>query len=248
VSSTSAADQLIEATNGDNFARANLNGRHVTNGPWVAGGAVIWGTTWRDEPNFTGIGDPPAVARLFAEVHDEIPDAKRASLPRGWLDHLSRSIPVTNRTDWDWFWTADPPPVAYPAEAQARWLTQADHGDVQALLTAASPQTSTWPSDSRARRWAGIVDADDRLAAVLADTSKTAQIAHISSVATDPRHRRRGYGAALTAWITREFLHEGAEIVTLGMYADNDVARRMYERQGYTCSHRFSSVLLDTTA
>ena len=37
------------------------------------------------------------------------------------------------------------------------------------------------------------------------------------------------------------FAAEGHEVVTLGMYSDNPVARRVYERLGFRCDHRFSS-------
>jgi predicted GNAT family acetyltransferase len=45
----------------------------------------------------------------------------------------------------------------------------------------------------------------------------------------------------VTAWLTRQLLAEGTGWVTLGMYSDNDVARRMYLRLGYQCDHRFTS-------
>ena len=64
---------------------------------------------------------------------------------------------------------------------------------------------------------------------------------HISSVATGPEFRRNGYGAALTAWVTRAFLAEGRSPATLGMYAWNDTARRMYRRLGYVGEHTFSA-------
>ena len=41
--------------------------------------------------------------------------------------------------------------------------------------------------------------------------------------------------------LTRRLLDEGAPVVTLGMYADNDVARRMNLRLGFRCDHRWSS-------
>jgi GNAT superfamily N-acetyltransferase len=222
------------------------NGR-MTHGPWRGDGAVILGTTHRDEPQFIGVGDPRSAAKLLAKVRNELPGAKRASLPRGWLDHVDPPHALSYKSAWAWFWTTTRPAPS-DAESNAEWLGEADTDAIHELLTAASPDTSTWPSDDRARRWAGIRAEDGSLAAVLADTSRAPEVDNISSVATDPQRRGNGHGGALTAWATRQFLNEGAEIVTLGMYADNDVARRMYERIGYTCSHQFTSVLFEAPA
>ena len=46
---------------------------------------------------------------------------------------------------------------------------------------------------------------------------------------------------AVTAWITRELLATGSDWVTLGMYSDNEVARRLYHRLGFRCDHYFTS-------
>ena len=66
-------------------------------------------------------------------------------------------------------------------------------------------------------------------------------VPHLASIATHPSARGRGLGALVTAALTRRLLDEGAPVVTLGMYADNDVARRMYLRLGFRCDHRWSS-------
>ena len=64
----------------------------------------------------------------------------------------------------------------------------------------------------------------------------------------DPRrHRRRapadgaqGWGAAVTAHLTRLAVAEvGA--CALGMFADNDVARRLYHRLGFTTGMEWTS-------
>jgi predicted GNAT family acetyltransferase len=77
--------------------------------------------------------------------------------------------------------------------------------------------------------------------ACAADTSRTPLIGHLSSVATAPDQRRKGYGGALIAWVARQYVEEGAEIVTLGMYADNTAGRRLYEQLGFACEHAFTS-------
>ncbi|NIS30150.1 MAG: GNAT family N-acetyltransferase, partial [Actinobacteria bacterium] len=122
-----------------------------------------------------------------------------------------------------------------------------DAEDVRKLLAEASPETSTWPDDDRARRWAGIRNTGGTLVACLADTSRHPSVAHMSSVATAPYERRRGYARTLVAWVTRQFLAEGATMVTLGMYADNDAARRLYTGLGFNVGQRFTTADVNTS-
>lgn len=235
-------DQLEQATGGDMYARAAVAGRSISHGPWSGHGALVWATTRRGRTGFTGIGAPRSAAALLAEVLSEVPAARRATLTRGWIAHLPPSLAagVARRTDWDWCWTATPPePV--PGEDRARWLSADDAEDVRKLLTEASPETSTWPDDDRAHRWAGIREADGRLVACLADSSRGTAVAHMSAVATASHERRRGRARALVAWVTRQFLAEGAGMVTLGMYAGNDAARGLYTGLGFTIGQRFTT-------
>jgi GNAT superfamily N-acetyltransferase len=243
VKAASLTDQLLEATDGDMFVRSAVANARITHGPWIGDGAAIWGMIHRGQPSIAGVGAPAGAAKLLDGALDEVPGAERASLPRGWLDHLPPRLGAMRRSDWDWLWTATTP-VPVPGEDQAAWLTDDDTDEIDTLLTAASPDTSTWPGDGRARRWAGIHTDGGSLAAVLADTSRSPSVGHLSSIATAPAHRRQGHGAALTAWVTRQMLIEGADWVTLGMYADNDPARRLYERLGFACTHRFSSAIV----
>jgi ribosomal protein S18 acetylase RimI-like enzyme len=48
-----------------------------------------------------------------------------------------------------------------------------------------------------------------------------------------PSLRRTGAGTALTAALTRAAFAGGASWVSLGMYARNDAARRIYRRLGF---------------
>ncbi|MQA79858.1 MAG: GNAT family N-acetyltransferase [Streptosporangiales bacterium] len=236
-------DDLLAATDGDMYVRVAVANGAVTDGAWAGDGAVVWANTHHGRPGFAGVGSPHGAATVVAALLDEIPDARRASLPRGWLDHLPTDLRVESRSDWDWMWTTTPPP-SLPGAAGARWLVPDDHDDVSALLHEVSPGASTWPDDGRSHRWAGIRDDDGVLVACLADTSRSATVAHVSSVATAAAHRRRGHARALMGWVTRRFLEEGRSPVTLGMYADNDAARGMYGSLGFTCQHTFTGAVV----
>lgn len=98
---------------------------------------------------------------------------------------------------------------------------------------------STGPG--RVLQWVGIRDDEGALIACAAHTERVRGVPHLASIATHPQWRGRGLGSAITGGMTRRLLAEGAPVVTLGMYADNDVARRMYERLGFRCEHRFTS-------
>jgi predicted GNAT family acetyltransferase len=66
-------------------------------------------------------------------------------------------------------------------------------------------------------------------------------IPHLASVVTHRDHRGRGLASDVCARLTRDALAAGAPVVTLGMYTDNDVARGVYTRLGFTVEHSFHS-------
>ena len=45
----------------------------------------------------------------------------------------------------------------------------------------------------------------------------------------------------MTAALTRQLFDEGADIVTLGMYADNASGRALYDALGFRDEHHFTS-------
>lgn len=234
-------NELIEATNGDAFARAAVSNGTVRAGVWACDGAAIWGNTHRHSLSVVGVGDPAAAAGLLEAVAPELPGAHWISLPRGWLAYCRLSA-IEPTHDWEWFHiTHAPSPI--DVDGRPQWLPD-DDDDIRAFLSEAMPEASAWPGDQRVNRWAGIRRVDGELVAALADTSKDPAAGHISSVTTAPAHRRRGYAAALTSWVTGAFLAEGADMVTLGMYSTNDSARRLYDQLGFRCDHRFSSAEL----
>jgi len=89
------------------------------------------------------------------------------------------------------------------------------------------------------RGWAGV-RRSGRLLGAGALCSAPSGTPHLRAIVTHPDHRGTGLGAAVTAFLTREGLRD-SPVVTLGMYSDNDAARRLYHRLGYTTSHRWLS-------
>ena len=69
---------------------------------------------------------------------------------------------------------------------------------------------------------------------------------YLSSIGTRPAFRGRGLGALVTALATRDSLAAGSRLTYLGVFADNAIARRMYERLGFVPIGRPGSDLLLT--
>ncbi|WP_454300733.1 GNAT family N-acetyltransferase [Salana multivorans] len=56
---------------------------------------------------------------------------------------------------------------------------------------------------------------------------------HLHGLSVSPEARRAGYGRALTLAAVRAGLEAGADWVSLGLYADNDAARGLYQGLGF---------------
>ena len=231
----SAAEVLV-ATGHDPFARSSLR-RPLVRG-WSVEGATAWLGVDPDDrtPYLTTLGAPPVVAALLADLLPELPPRQRVTVPRGTPRHLPAWVGMDG-TDWDFRWTATPPPVQAGEE---RVVAVDDEQAVKALLAASSPTASASPGDTAVRRWVGVRDGD-ALVACAADTSGSTGVGHLSSIAVHPDARGRGLGKAVTAALTRRLLEEGNDLVTLGMYAVNAVGRAMYDALGYADEHRFTS-------
>ena len=232
---TSSAEVLV-ATGHDPLARSSLR-RPMTRG-WMGGGAVAWIGVDPDErrPYLTALGAPPAAGALIGEIVGELQHRQRVTLPRGAVVHLPAWVGLDG-THWDFRHVSVAAPVQ-PGEDRVVELT--DLADVRALLDAASPTTPVQPDDGVARRWYGIHGAAGLLACI-ADDSSTTGVGHLSAIAVSPTARRQGLGAAVTASLTRRLLAEGCDLVTLGMYADNDGGRALYDHLGFADDHRCTS-------
>lgn len=222
---TSAAEVLIAAAH-DPYVRGRLSRTDVEG--WAGHGAVAWRFRYANErkPYVMTHGEPPAVAHLLEELLPQLRDGQDVTVPRGTAALLPAWVGLAG-TEWDFRWTTDPPP-AQPGEDEVVEVTSED---AAALLLVANPTASAQPGDARVRRWLGV-RGDDGLLACGADTSEVTDVGHLSSIGTRPEVRGQGLGAAVTAVLSRRLFEEGCDVVTLGMYADNQAGRRMYDRLG----------------
>ena len=231
----SAAEVLV-ATGHDPFARSSLR-RAMVRG-WSGQGATAWLGVDPDDltPYLSTLGEPPAVAALLTELLPELPPKQRVTVPRGTPACLPAWVGMDG-TDWDFRWLDAPPPVQ-PGEEQVQPVD--DDVAVKALLAASSPTASAQPGDVAVRRWVGVRDGGE-LIACAADTTGESGVGHLSSIAVHPSARGRGLAKAVTAALTRQLFDEGADLVTLGMYAVNAVGRALYDSLGYHDRHRMTS-------
>lgn len=228
----------------DPFLRWNVDPAGVTarwDRPGVTG---VLHTGRTGATTLTVLGPPVLAAAMVAEALAEPgPGATRLTVPRGTMPLLAGDVArrIGAGADWDWLWTPDLPP---DQPGQGRVDVVDDDKAVSALLRAASVRPSARPGDRGVVEWLGVRDDGGALVACGACTEHVPGVPHLASIATVASLRGRGLGGAVTAALTRRSLEAGAEVVTLGTYADNDVAARMYARLGYRCEHRFSSCAL----
>lgn len=217
---TSAAEVLV-ATDHDPYARWSLS-RTAIEG-WAGHEAVAWRFS---NGHVVTHGAPAAVALLLEALLNELRDGQSVTVPRGTAPLLPAWVAMEG-TDWDFRWTTEPP-APQPHEDQVRRVTDEE---VAALLAVANPDAAAQPGDARVRRWVGVPGPEGLLACA-ADTTEVTGVGHLSSIATRPEARGKGLGSAVTAYLLRDLLSGGCDVVTLGMYASNGAGKALYDHLG----------------
>jgi ribosomal protein S18 acetylase RimI-like enzyme len=204
------------------------------------------------------VGAPGAAADLVLAAERELRDAGRAlgpvtrtSVPRGTRAQLLALADVRGAEvpapfggppsgEWDWLGTTVEPPDQPGEDRVVELVGEEGRREAAACLAVAHPHGELAVDEPRSRWW-GWRDGDGVLRGVVgASRLVPGQPWVLGSIGTDPAWRGRGIAAATTAVATRAGLAE-APLVTLGMYADNDTARRLYLRLGYETAQEFES-------
>jgi ribosomal protein S18 acetylase RimI-like enzyme len=244
-----ARAELLAASGDDPFVRWQVRA-DVPLQAWRVGGAVAFvrGRTAGRRLQ-TVLGPPPTAAAaghaLVAPDADpaagQTAGAQGITVPYGTLPLLGDHLRVGPGDDWEWMWADATTLTGLAQHEGVRRLPPRSDDEIARLLSVASPRHSSAPGDDDVLAWFGIRTGDGALVACAAPTESVPGVPHLASIATHPRLRGQGLGTALTATLTGRLLQAGAPVVTLGMYSDNAVARRLYGRVGYVCAHRWSS-------
>lgn len=235
----SGLDELLGLVD-DDFARAEADPER-SGSFWALDDAVGWVTASRRVPgraHLVALGPAEQAAGLLLGLVDYHGIAS-ATLPRD-ADTYLPAYRLDPRNDWEWFVTRTAAP-AQDGEGRVGWLAPDADAELLELLHTWSPRHDVEPGQPGVRRWAGDRDEAGVLVAAAAHTEHRPGVPHLASVVARGDQRGRGLGAAVCGWLTRRLLADGAGWVTLGMYSDNDVGRRMYRRLGYANDHHFTS-------
>lgn len=209
---------LLAATDGHPYAR--YNGGDDTRG-YQRGSTIVWAVG----PTAWGFGDPLRVAKVGADIDD----LNRIDLPRADKDAIARVLPVARQRDWQFRWTFSPPPW-HAGETRVVPLGPTHHEGISRVLDEVLPYTGNRPGDPRLRAWYGIFDGE-HLAAVGGDRSRYG-VGYLAPIAVPARYQGRGYGAAITAALTRALLSEFG-LCALGIVEHNIKAQEFFDRMGY---------------
>ncbi|WP_026405899.1 GNAT family N-acetyltransferase [Actinomadura rifamycini] len=210
---------------------------------WTRGGRVAGIAMWTP-PRPPLLGCPPDAARELAGVLPgpvggvhAAPDVADA-FADAWRHRTGGSARVAMRQRLYRLGTLTAPDPAPPGAA--RIATAADRGVAGAWFVAFSEL------DEQHGR-ANLATLDDRIAtgglalwerdgtpvSMAARTRIAAGMARVAPVYTPPEHRRNGYGAAVTAAVTRSALDAGAREVVLFTDLANPTSNAIYRRLGY---------------
>jgi ribosomal protein S18 acetylase RimI-like enzyme len=192
-------------------------------------------------------GDDPArgvdrmLAAIAGEGHVERLGLTSLSVPQEWAPLLAARFELDGGGDWDWMW-ATTTPDRVPGEERLVELDDRADADELIELAAHSPRGEGEPGTGVSELWLGIRDDRGRLVAAGAMQRLPSGAPHLAGIVVATDLRGRGLGAAVTAGLTRAGLADSG-VCTLGMYSDNDPARRVYLRLGYRtawawCSRR----------
>lgn len=213
----------------------------VLHGAWALEGGYAFASVdaYGGDPCWLNVvGTPEAATALTDFALAELgPKCCGITVPR--TVGIARWIGEGEPGEWD-LMLCDTPPARQPGEERATQLD--DLAAVQAFLDRVNPHHSVRTDHPQVQSWLGVAEeSSGALLAVGAFTRRARGTGYLASIATAPEARGRGFGAAVTAALTRRAFESGDRLCTLAHYHPNEQARRIYQRLGYRTTHQNSS-------
>ena len=117
---------------------------------------------------------------------------------------------------------------------------RADKAELLDFAHAHNPRVWTRIGEGAVTRWVGVRDADGSLLAVGGAEREDSGAPHLAGIVTATHARGQGWGSVVSAALTR-WAVAAHGVCTLGMFSDNEPARRLYRRPGYRTARRWCS-------
>jgi ribosomal protein S18 acetylase RimI-like enzyme len=244
-----ALDLLPPRWRSDRFLRTNGTGWRQVEVLGDDEGVILLGDAPRVERAVVGRGDAERVGELLSDLarRRDGRTFRWLSVPRATSpgDDVLDALGVRAFSSWDWLAATTPPSALPGPAAQVRRLDLvADAAAIRSCLASSNPETAADPGGPQEAAWFGVEEDGVLVGVIGAGLRPNPDGAHsweLHGLGVRPAARRRGLGGALTAVATAAGLRTGAPWVSLRMYADNEDARRLYERLGYACEARFDT-------
>jgi ribosomal protein S18 acetylase RimI-like enzyme len=219
---------------GDAYLRWRAAGE-LTDPVLVEDGHVAW--CWErdhDAPDgqawATVVGDDPAVAAALIDRLARLRAFDGVTVRESVVPGLPQRLHPQQPGRWC-AWTLDVAEVTWPADPVVVDLDRRDPRIDPLLDHSASAYVRT--DDPLVDHWVGVDDGG-MLVAVGASHREVSGAAHVVSVCTHPDRRGQGLAKRVVRSLAQRAQTDGAPVVYLEMFADNEAARRVYRRVGFT--------------
>lgn len=191
----------------------------------------------KDYVSLLAHGDARRVAEILSAASAQLPRPSLVMVPRemdGLLTpELDAWLPRFRGSAWDFFWT-DRPLARRDGQERVELLSAEEaRALIPGFLRQSNPSTDALTQIDEHSWW--VIREGSVLAAVGAEdrgTIRDLRIVHLAGLGTLPTERGRGLGSALMAGVAEQLLGS-YDLVTFGMWAKNDRARRVYDALGY---------------
>jgi ribosomal protein S18 acetylase RimI-like enzyme len=239
----SSRSDLVQVAPDDAFVRYAVPADLPAPAYALDGALAITHPTTRAGMALTLLGTASAIDTLLASLIETrkcpVTTVDYLTMPRAALATVQARVDLGRGGDWEWLSTSSAPgPV--PGDERLIALGPDDLAEVRAFLAVENPRTDARPGERHNEHWVGVRDGSGALLACGVGEDGSGGYPELAGITVRSDHRGSGLGAAVTARLTREAV-AAVGVCTLGMYADNATARRLYHRLGYATAHSFAT-------